>query len=576
MFEEILNRQISSQDRIRSISSLAQLRPYIVEKARSLVFFVGAGASSAGNTGMPSTQALLHQLLLDALVRSGKFDRDDVSLKSAITRAVASLGFEITLNDLWQICREAIALFFESFATLEKTCLPNRAHAFLAYWLSSGGTVLTTNYDRLIEAEWIGRGQAIRMRFKEAGENSFETWEKDLARGSCLFKLHGSLDEPESCLGALEHVGTCLAGNRAALLKAIMRDRPICFVGWRGADPDIPPALAELSSSRSPDLPSFWIHHHGFPPGSKDLHSAIEEVSTDLRKFAGDRPVLTDADQFFGELLNWVGVHMDPNPNRQPVVPVWGKVLRQCSRSGLARFAGIVLRRADEFRMASSALLVAEGLAGSTEERAAAIQEIAQVKWSRDRGLDKVEARELVQIARDGLESSSDLLLALNADFGLLSMTILSIKSRPWLILSVPKLFRRYKLHIDQLKDEPVFKKSLALHESLMYLYLGRLRFELFGGLGVVVKPVADWILRPFNVARSVIGDARDIHIHSRIDVLSYRAVAMAWFGRCDDIREDIQETDRLTEILKDEARAMHWEHQRREVEQRCPEKRSA
>lgn len=576
MFKEILNSQMSSQDRFRSISSLTQLRPFVVGRDRSLVFFVGAAASTAGNTGLPSTQALLQQLLLDALFRSGKFANDDVSLKSAIATAANNLGFDITLNDLWQICREAITLFFESFATLEKTCLPNRAHAFLAYWLSTGGTVLTTNYDRLIEAECMRGSQAIRTRFEEAGENSFDTWEKDLARGGCLFKLHGSLDEPESCLGALQHVGTRLAGNRAALLEAVIPDRPICFVGWRGADPDIPPVLAELSSSSSTAAPSFWILYHGFPPGSKDLHSAADEVSTQLRKFALDKPILTDADRFFGGLLSWVGAHMDPNPDRQPVIPVLEKALGQCSHSGLARFVGIALRRADQFRVASSALQAAEELAESTEERVAAIQEIAQLKWSRDRGLDKAEARGLVHIARDGLKSSSDLLLTLNADFGLLSMTILSIKSRPWLILSLPGLFRRYKLHIRQLRDESAFEQSVALHESLMYLYLGRLRFELFGWLGVIVKPVADWILHPFNVARSVIGDANDIHIHSRIDVLSYRAAAMARFGRCDHAWEDVQEIDRLIDILKDEARANHWEHQRREVEERCPEKRIA
>lgn len=563
MFEEVLNSQISSQDRARSISSLARLQPLVVGKDRSLVFFVGAGASSAGNTGMPSTQALLRQLLTDALVGSGKFSRDDLSLKSAIGRAAASSGFETTLNDLWQICPQAITRFFGSFAALEKTCLPNRAHAFSAYWLSTGGTVVTTNYDRLIEAEWMNRRQVIRTRYKETGNNSFQTWQRDLMRGGCLFKLHGSLDEPESCLGALEHVGTRLGGNRAALLEAIVGDRPICFVGWRGADPDIPPVLSELSSGRSAAVPTLWIHYHGSPPGSKDLHTAVDEVSTQVRRFALDEPVLADADGLFGGLLSWVGAGKNPNPHRQPVTPALGKVLEQCSRSGLARFAGIVLRRARQFTVASTALEAAKELAATTGEHRAAILEIAQLKWSRNKGRDKAEALGLVRSVG-------------NADFGLLSMTILSIKSRPWRILLVPRLFRRYELHIQELRNDPALKESAALHESLINLYSGRLRLELFGWLGAVVKSVADWILHPFNVARAVIDDAGDIHIHSRIDVLAYRAVALARFGRCEDAWQDVREIDRLVGILSDEAKAVHWEHQRSQLRQRCPEDQGA
>jgi hypothetical protein len=123
----------------------------------------------------------------------------------------------------------------------------------------------------------------------------------------------------------------------------------------------------------------------------------------------------------------------------------------------------------------------------------------------------------------------------------------------------------------------PVFRhkstseESIALHESLLHLYLGRFRLELFSWIAVVAKPIADWILSPFDIARNTIDGARNIHLHSRIDVLSYRAIAMARFSRCQEVWKDVPEIGRLIDILRDEARANHWENQRRELEHWCP-----
>jgi hypothetical protein len=102
--------------------------------------------------------------------------------------------------------------------------------------------------------------------------------------------------------------------------------------------------------------------------------------------------------------------------------------------------------------------------------------------------------------------------LQLNADFGSLSLTILSLNSRPWLILTVPVLFCRYRRDLEVFRRDTTDRQSVALHESLLQLYMGRLRFRLFAWLGIRVPPMADWILRPFNVARLRIDDAKDIH----------------------------------------------------------------
>ena len=270
----------------------------------------------AGNTGMPSTPTLLYQLLLDSLTYSGCFDSEIEDYKNILKDVSYKLGFEITLNDFWQICRNATSSLYTTFAELEEQCIPNQVHAFLAHRLANRGTVITTNYDRLIEQEWA-KLSSIKIRYTNTQSNSFDFWRDDLENGACLFKIHGSLDNPSSCLGALEHVGTQLAGDRADLLTDVMQNRPICFVGWRGVDPDIPPLLHSAIEGRDTSLPIFWIHYEGDPPGSLTLEQTIQGMPAFIKPLASQNPILTDADRAFGEMLNWLGVNRSPNPNKE-------------------------------------------------------------------------------------------------------------------------------------------------------------------------------------------------------------------------------------------------------------------
>jgi hypothetical protein len=246
----------------------------------------------------------------------------------------------------------------------------------------------------------------------------------------------------------------------------------------------------------------------------------------------------------------------------------FSEALGHCSTSGVTRFVGIALRRASRLDVAEQVLTVALNLARTAEERSAALQETSLLQQQAT-GNQTDQSRHLLEEARQALGEKPDPWLQLNTDFGLLSMTIISLQSRPWLLLKVPSLFRKYRQDIEVLRKETTDRESVALHESLLQLYLGRLRFKLFGWLAVVVPPVADWILRPFDIAHSTIGDAKDIHLHSRVDVLSYRAMALARLRRCQKATEDVPEIDRLIAIL-DNARAKHWQNQRREIERRC------
>jgi hypothetical protein len=565
----ILANRINKRDADASTGSIQKLRPYVIRADSPLVFFVGAGASMAGHTGMPPTWSIIYQLLYDSSIYCGLSSREDNKYTALLKTASDMLGFEVTLNDFWQICHDAINELYLSFAQLESKCTPNRVHTFLANWLASGRIVITTNYDCLIEREWIKVSRNNEKRYRNGEPNSFVNWRADLKGGACLFKIHGSSDDPVSCLGALEHVRTQLTGHRAEILVHVMHNHPICFVGWSGIDPDIPPLLFEAMKSRHSSLPVFWMHYEGNPPGSETLDQSIERMTPLIRPLAIQNPIITDADRAFGAMLQILGRSREANCPKKPFSFNFQQPVRRCTKAGLARMVGIALRRSGNFDAANMALDASWLLATTTEERSAALQEFSLL-YQQIGGSDTARSRKFLQKARKVLGDQPDQMLRLNTDFGLLSQTIVALKHEPWQIANIPILFRRYRRDIEAFRDVAGREDVLALHTALYNLYLGRMRFKMMCGVAVKIPVLIGWVMRPFNVARSAIGESLDIHLHSRIDVLAYRASALAYFGDCESAREDLAEVSRLVAVLRDEARKEFWERQRKEIEDRC------
>ncbi len=299
------------------------------------------------------------------------------------------------------------------------------------------------------------------------------------------------------------------------------------------------------------------------------MHDAIENCSGLIKTYASSHPILTDADRAFGGFLDLVRNPSMANPERQDESFDFTEAISNCTKSGLVRMVGITLRRAGKYVESEQVINAALELAETAGERNAALQELSLLRQQIS-GRETGQARRSLVQAREVLKEQPDLRLQLNNDFGLLSMTIITLKTHPWLLMKVPRLFHRYHHDIETLARETTDKETVALHKSLFHLYSGRLRFKLFGWLGVIIRPLSDWILQPFGLARSTIGDAKDIHIHSRIDVLAYRAVALAHLRRCEEAKQDVSEIERLIAILNDNARTKHWDNQRREIQRCC------
>ncbi len=560
MLTDILSKNISKKDKSDSLNSLKKIIPYLLDSNTSLVFFVGAGISSSGiGAHMPSTTEIIKRILLSAIkYQDGSISR---KLKYSIEKNLENIGFEIMLNDLLQICRKAAYSIYSHLAKIEKGCVPNQAHTFLADWLSKGGNVVTTNWDCLIERD----NEKIKVIYKTRGLNSFAKWKDNLEKGGCLFKLHGSLEEPKSCLGALEHVRTRLRGKKADLLSYIIKHKPLCFVGWSGKDPDIPPILYEVYEKRDPSLPIFWLHFEGNPPGTRSIAYNIKEIHPVLEKYANNNPILTEANRAFGKMLNFKGEKIIPLSIKKEIKLDLSNTINRCSKSGISRFTGIILRRIGLFNFAELFFKNAKKVAATNEERSAVIQEMALlIQQIEGRHTDK--SIRLLKEAYKLLKGKNVTALGLSINFGMLSMVITGLRFRPWSILKLPILFYRYRKNIKNLSKVKNKKKMVVLHKALISLYLGRLRFKLFGRLTKNKNFLNNWIIKPFDYAYSLIGKAGDIHIHSYIDVLVYRTIALAQLGYCKSIRKDFREIDRLIKILNDNARMKHWNNQKKYI----------
>lgn len=313
------------------------------------------------------------------------------------------------------------------------------------------------------------------------------------------------------------------------------------------------------------------------------LTQCLDGVPEPLREIASTHPLITDADRLFAELGRWLGFGIDQAINEQQRMRVpsppgehkFSQPLGMCNLTYLARFVGTALRQAKEFEPALEILEVAHQLAKSPAEFAAATQEASLVLWAQGGESNQQKARTLLQRAQSELEQAEDIMTQLNVDFGQLSMKVVGSRRKPWLLLQLPHLFGEYAKDIEKFKvaafDEQS-RRKLALHEALFQLYLGKLRLQLVSWMGSIASPLASWVLKPLEIARARIDEAGDVHLHSRIDMLSGRSLALARFGFCEEAWKDIPEAKRLCGILADQARTKHFfEGQLPQLEQMCP-----
>jgi len=251
MSEKMQNSSVDSEiivDRIKKA-----LQEEIVEKIErilvpKLAFFVGAGISHNSPSNLPLFGELNREIIRSAT--GHMLDEDDCQTLSNNIRP------EIVLQILTEVLPQK--LMYELLRSLENGMTkvePNSNLFLLAQVLKQGGWVFTTNYDNLIEK--AGKNIDLDIdKCKCYGDRDFSKFkEKFLDTGSIpggyMFKLHGSIEDPDSILATLGKIGKGLAGSKKEVLEYFLRNFNFCFIGYSCQDDfDIVPVFLDTPSEK--------------------------------------------------------------------------------------------------------------------------------------------------------------------------------------------------------------------------------------------------------------------------------------------------------------------------------------
>lgn len=530
--------------------NLNELTDIIADAPTEVVFLVGAGLS----TLVPAPSSIIRSLVREAATLPG------LAPIRAAADDLPKLGFEITLNDLRSVCQSAPARVFSALAASEAELPPSPGHQQLRGYLERGGCVLSTNYDRLIE-----RDRAIPVRFDASASDrrGFAGWRHDLDRGGVLFKLHGSFDDPMTCLGVLEDVGTSLSGERGELLSAIVRNRIMCVVGWSGVDPDIPATFLAALRDRPKHLPIYWLHH---------TSQSIQRIGVRMQPIARRWPLIGSADTTLEALFR---SQSSPPQQAMDLASPSFQLAELCSASARARFAGQVMRRAGREHLASVAFRVATSTAANTSEWTSAREERALTIWASAHGRPSRELKArgvLVQVAQR-LETEGMPPQAVRGPlFGLLSMSVSLSDHYWWLLLGVPRQVCRMLRALRSAEFEGADRVDIETKEILTFTYVGRLRMLFLGRLGRHSRTLARWAIEPHRIASRKALTLPNRSLHARFDALASHAIAAARLGMCAESSANRVTLDSLSLLLDDPRRSAYWAAQSQELDRRCGE----
>jgi len=300
------------------MQELSEIEQYLIEgiEQGKVNFFVGAGISVGPPAKMPSGPGLTQELLKDWV--SGEVgDSLKRSAKSGALR----------LEVVMQIARETFSdrkiVLHPLMSFVDKDKYPNYNHYLLALALRNGCTVITMNFDILIEiAYWNLYGSLPRVIIADS------QFRKTVSHGS-LIKIHGSIailemvnnselsvrDARETVMAALDQVAQGLGDSKTVTIQQLLQQAPTFFWGYSCMDDfDIYPVLGSTEKRKS----FYWLF---FEPGkslellSEDgWKSFVSEISSrsyleDSKRFESENvsSTLTSSDfRIVGDISNWM------------------------------------------------------------------------------------------------------------------------------------------------------------------------------------------------------------------------------------------------------------------------------
>jgi tetratricopeptide (TPR) repeat protein len=218
------------------IQNIAELEDYIVRQMKNpdsnISIFTGAGISNPSPSNIPLAKEII-RVIIEDFCTNCKLPHYRLTLYPDITRA------NIKMEVIFELIQNTSGAKLKNMFRIFECSSPNTYHFFFAKLLKARRVraIITTNFDHLIEiafskmttntGEYKLRICATEPDFVNHGEIS-------------LYKIHGTIDQPETIISVLSEVTRGLPSNKTQLLRETMRN-PCLVTGWSDADMDLTP-----------------------------------------------------------------------------------------------------------------------------------------------------------------------------------------------------------------------------------------------------------------------------------------------------------------------------------------------
>lgn len=238
--------------------SMAQPGNSIVSavKARGVVLFCGAGISIDPPATLPDWKTLR-----DETIRAVASVDDTLAARvpalldqSIIGRSGGGLAPELVAT----IVRAVVPSYFQSLRVLDHD-QPNGNHRLIAQLACARlvSTIITTNFDQLIEKALDSAGVSYRVRRSDA---DFAAFAGAPGAGAPveLLKLHGCISDPDTIVATVEQEAVGLSMEKGRVLAALWRDFVTLFWGYSGADLKLDLDYLRMTTAASTARGFFW------------------------------------------------------------------------------------------------------------------------------------------------------------------------------------------------------------------------------------------------------------------------------------------------------------------------------
>ena len=217
--------------------------PKLLAAARDsrLVIFAGAGISMAAPTNLPSWRDVNRIVVRSLAASAAAAVGEPLAAKAADLILARHEQEKLPPEYQAQVLAEFLHdRYFEVLRHLDSD-RPNPTHLAIA-WLARLGyvrAVITTNFDRVLEAAFAAVGTSLRRCFQP---EDFRALASDLTRfdkkdGPChLLKLHGSVDDPATLIDTLAQRKRGFAAPVLDCVRHLLRSYHWLFLGFSGLD----------------------------------------------------------------------------------------------------------------------------------------------------------------------------------------------------------------------------------------------------------------------------------------------------------------------------------------------------